>query len=133
VADLYFDHNVAVETALLLRNAGHTALSARDRSLERAGDQVHLLTAAESGSVLVTHNAKDFVLLHDAWLLWSRSWNVTEAHPGILVIPQPPVWSPNRAAQELAQFFQTIISLRNELYSWQSSRQWVRRTGPGGG
>lgn len=40
--------------------------------MERASDDAHLSLAARSGWILVTHNAKDFILLHAAWRRWAR-------------------------------------------------------------
>lgn len=40
--------------------------------MERASDDAHLSLTARSGWILVTHNAKDFILLHAAWRRWAR-------------------------------------------------------------
>ncbi len=72
MAEFYLDHNVARELAEHLCHAGHAARTARDLGTERASDDAHLSLAARSGWILVTHNAKDFVLLHAAWHRWSQ-------------------------------------------------------------
>ena len=56
MANFYTDHDVSLRVASLLRQLGHTAVTARDLGLERAGDDEHLLTAAQRGWILVTHN-----------------------------------------------------------------------------
>jgi hypothetical protein len=55
VADFYFDHNISVEIAGLLRMAGHTAVTADEIGLAGATDDEHLLVAAERRSILVSH------------------------------------------------------------------------------
>lgn len=87
MASFYTDHNVALQVALLLRQAGHTAVTARDLGLERAGDDVHLLMAAQHGWMLVTHNRQHFILLHDAWLRWFHAFEVSVRHAGVLLPP----------------------------------------------
>ncbi len=119
---------MAIETASLLQEAGHSAICARELGLESAGDQVQLLTAAQRRCVLVTHNAKDFALLHDAWRLWSATWQVTAIHAGLLIIPQAPIWLPDRAAQELVDLVDAGVQFANELYSWHTRRGWLRRS-----
>jgi hypothetical protein len=99
VADFYRDHNVARELADRLRDAGHGARTARELAMERAGDEAHLSLAAQSGRILITHNAKDFSLLHAAWQRWSADWKTSAHHAGILVLI-PPV-SPEEATREI--------------------------------
>jgi len=84
VASFDTDHDVALQVAVLLREHGHMALTARAIGLERAGDHEHLLTAAQRGWILVTHNRQDFFLLHDAWRRWFQVLNVSVVHAGIL-------------------------------------------------
>lgn len=73
MAAFYLDHNVALETARLLRKAGHSATTAREIGLAAVRDDEHLPRSASERRTLVTHNAGDFILLHDAWLRWSRA------------------------------------------------------------
>jgi len=56
--------------------------------MSRAGDQSHLLYAAQVQRTPVTNNIKDFLLLHRAWREWSRAWNTLQSHAGILLVPQ---------------------------------------------
>lgn len=72
----YTDHNVALRVAVELRSFGHLVATARERGRERAGDDEQLLVATLYAEILLSHNEKDFVLLHDARLRWSRAWNV---------------------------------------------------------
>jgi Domain of unknown function (DUF5615) len=127
LAAFYLDHDTPLEMARLLRLDGHDVIAARDADLERAGDQLHLLLATKMNRVLVTHNGKDFLLLHEAWLLWTQSWQVGVEHVAVLVIPQPPIWSPARAAREVADLVQSGVAQTNQLYAWQPSLGWTRR------
>ena len=101
MASFYTDHDVALQVALLLRQIGHTAITARDLGLERAGDDEHLLTAAQRGWILVTHNRQHFLLLHDAWRRWLRVFGVSTVHAGIL---HTPAWIPEPNSATLARF-----------------------------
>ena len=122
---LYGDHNVSRYLARLLREHGHTATNARELGLERATDGAHLLLAAERGWLLLTHNERDFVLLHDAWLRWSRSWGIAPQHAGILVLPQREDWGLTRTVSEIEAFLAVHPATINELYAWRASRGWV--------
>ena len=126
MADLYADHNIALPLVRLLRNRHHAVIAARDIGLDHARDDLHLLTAAERGWVLVTHDKADFELLHDAWRRWSQAWQVGRQHAGILVVPH---WAPGQMAQEIDAFLQSGPPLANALYRRQSrpDGQWVLR------
>ncbi len=66
MADLYFDNDVSVHLAAILRSVGHTVTLTRDLRRTRAFDEQQLVTALELGTSLVTHNYRDFLLLHRA-------------------------------------------------------------------
>jgi hypothetical protein len=134
VASFYIDNDTPLHIAVLLRGAGHTAVTARSLGLTAAKDDAQLLTAAQRGAVLVTHNAKDFSLLHSAWLRWSDAWGVGAQHAGILLLPQATAAERARGAMgadELAQFILDLVAqgspTTNELWQWQRGRGWVRR------
>ena len=124
---VYIDHDVSAQIAALLRNDGHDVLTTRERHLTRASDDEQLLVASQQGRVLITHNARDFVLLHNAWRRWSAAWQVTAVHAGILVIPQWPRLLPAEAARELHHFLVFRGAPANELHQWRASaRGWVQ-------
>jgi len=91
--------------------------------MERAGDDAHLFLASQSGWTLITHNAKDFILLHEAWLRWSKGWEVSAQHSGILILI-PPI-SPVAAAQEIERLIQRDVPLVNQVYIWRRSTGWI--------
>jgi hypothetical protein len=124
VASFYTDHDVALQLAMLLRQHGHMAFTARDIGLERAGDHEHLLTAAQRGWILVTHNRQDFFLLHDAWRRWFPVFNVSAVHAGILVLPHG---LPSQTVQRLEDFLLSGLPLSNELYVWRPMSGWTHR------
>jgi hypothetical protein len=121
VAGLYFDHNVDRRWKPPLEQSGHSVVLTRDLHLERADDALQLLTAAERGYVIVTHNEADFKLLQKAW----RQWPVAIHHAGILVAPQRR-WSPEEAAQRLASILLAGSPLTDELYWWTPEHDWRR-------
>jgi hypothetical protein len=84
-----------------LREHGHDAVVAQTLGLEAAADEEHLLLAADRRWTLVTHNKRDFVLLHGAWRVWTVAWDVKRSHHGIVIIPT--AWNTDRAAAQLAE------------------------------
>lgn len=121
MASFYLDHDVPAAIRLALQAFGRDAITSRDLHTERANDAEQLFTAAHHGRILITHNRRDFELLHHAWRLWSAP--ITPA--GILVIQQGR-WSAAEAAEELHDFVGSGQMLTNELYGWSPSRGWVR-------
>jgi len=138
VADFYLDNDVTQRIAVLLQGAGHSVMAAGWIGLRAGSDAEQLLRAAEEGWILISHNREDYMLLHEAWLRWSRSWGVTAAHAGILVIPQPRDFPPDQATRELSRFVGSGRPLANELYRrpvgarprwerWRLGRGWTGR------
>lgn len=105
-----------------MRAYGHDVLAAGQFGLARSRDDALVLYAAQQGRVFLTHNLKDFRLLHDAWHRWSTAWGVAPRHPGIVIYPQG--WPPVRAGQELASLLHRIPPGSNTLYVWEIDR-WV--------
>ncbi|MCA1724271.1 MAG: DUF5615 family PIN-like protein [Thermomicrobia bacterium] len=130
MAAFLLDHNVSAKLAPLLRFQGHVAITAREMNMETARDERILLTAATRALIVVTHNVKDFRLLHDAWLVWSRAWRVAPIHTGILIIPDNHQWSPEQAARAIEALIAPGVIVHNALYEWQSRDGWQRRTLP---
>lgn len=87
---LFFDHDVPKLIPTILRNRGGQVVTAFEMQRHEAGDEEHLLFAARQGYVVVTRNARDLLLLHNAWCLWFTDYAVspTPTHAGILIVPQ---------------------------------------------
>ena len=124
MARLYLDSDVSVRLAPLLQAAGHDAVTAANQGRRRATDEEQLLAAAQQGRILVTHNRKDFVLLHAAWQRWPTAWGVSApAHAGILVLDQA-------REPELTVALATLLAvtppvpLSNALYWWRFLGGW---------
>src|SRR5262245_52605686 len=92
MAIFYADENVSSLLNDLLRSHGHVVYATYDEGRSTATDGSQLLYAADRGWIVLTRNRADFMMLHDAWHLWSRSWNVRSEHAGIIVLE--PVQSP---------------------------------------
>ena len=133
----YLDNDVGQELAALLGAYGEDVTTAAREGLRSASDDEHLLRAAGQERLPVTHNRRDFLLLHQAWLRWSTAWGVQRSHAGILVIPQPPELTVVRAARDLTRFCQSGRYLGNGLFlrkfggrraTWEQWRIGLGRT-----
>jgi hypothetical protein len=139
LADFYLDHNVSRGMAVRLRRAGHTAHTADETGKAHASDDEHFLIAQLQGWILITHNWRDFKLLHDAWRRWvgahwPRTGIASPVHGGIVVIPQPDVqrrhWLPEHAAHEVALLLASRVTLTDALYRWRPSVGWEKHLAP---
>jgi hypothetical protein len=126
MADLYSDRDIGRGVSLGLRALGHTVITTEELGLDTATDDVQFLTALQRQRVLLTHNRKDFRLLHDAWRNWTNYWGIAQPHAGIVVPIQG--WQPEREIAEIDALLRQIESFENELYTWERDvRGWVRR------
>lgn len=118
MARLFFDHNVPFRLVSLLRVTGHDILLAREAGAARSTDDAVLLSSVRANRVLVTHNRRDFRLLHDAWLSWPPTFGVAfPAHRGILVLDVAP---PETLADVLATYLGGVSARRlaNAIFWW---------------
>jgi hypothetical protein len=83
-----------------------------------------LMAAAQRNRILVSHNWKDFRLLHLTWQHWASEWHVAQQHAGILIVPQS-LWTPDQMAQELVAFVSSPQPLMNTLHRWRQGLGWV--------
>lgn len=128
MASLYLDdHNVSLHLAPPLRAVGHDVVMARDLGLTRLTDEAQLLSAVRAGRVLITHNRRDFTLLHDAWLTWPAAFGLAlPPHPGILVLDPAPHETLSGALDALLAA--TLSApLANEIFWWHRRDGWRRR------
>ena len=103
MALFYLDNDVSVRLCPLLQGVGHQTIHTRERTQQRAHDEVQLVTALDLGGSLITHNYNDFAMLHRAWDLWRSRWGVSELHPPIIVLPHGP-------DVQLMQYVMTLLS-----------------------
>lgn len=86
MARAHLDANIPYPVWLDLRGRGHDVTHSRaSRELYRAPDGKEVLYAAQDERIIVSHNLKDFRLLHDAWRRWSDAWEVDRRHAGMLL------------------------------------------------
>lgn len=96
--------------------------------MARHNDDEHLLAASLRARILVTNNIRDFVLLHDAWIRWSRKWHVHSSHSGILALPNgTPI---ERTVELLCHFVNGVpLPVTNTMYIWDGS-DWEKYQTP---
>jgi hypothetical protein len=84
-----------------------------------------LTRMADLGRLLVSHNKRDMVLRHEAWLTWRSRWHASthplSDHAGILLVPHAPV-------PHLIQIIDAYAGLGNvsssRILSWTASDGW---------
>ncbi|HEV2108290.1 MAG TPA: hypothetical protein VGR16_08510 [Thermomicrobiales bacterium] len=79
--------------------------------------------------MLVTHDRKDFRLLHRAWIDWFREFGPgpPPAHANILLIPQPPLASVSQQAILLQAFLaerEPVEHRGSRFCVWSMSHGW---------
>lgn len=117
----YLDHDVPTDLAVFLTGAGYPSVTVRQLGTRTSPDSFHLLEAARSGRVLVSHNKRDYILLNDAWLRWSREWSIRPIHSGILLVPQI---STTRLFAAIIELLDSGPDLTNRIYRWTSAGRW---------
>jgi hypothetical protein len=122
VVAFYLDNDVSREVGTYLREHHHYVTHTRDQQQTRAHDEVQLLTALDLQALLVTHNYKDFAMLHRAWELWRVRWNIEEFHPCILVLPHGPS---ERLVDALLAMLQAGLPAQSTLYRLRASGVWI--------
>lgn len=123
MATLYLDEDVPHQLGSLLEIAGHTVYTTHRQGRAETSDGDQLLYAATNEWTIVTHNRKDFELLHDAWLRSTRAWSLNGQHPGILIISQ------RVSNHDNATVIDTLLSahanLDNQLFGYDTpSQSW---------
>jgi hypothetical protein len=84
MALIYLDEDVSVMVGPLLTRRGHDVIHAYDLNNRQVPDTEHLLFAASSGRVMLTHNREDFEELHRWWLALNAWGIMRRDHSGIL-------------------------------------------------
>jgi Domain of unknown function (DUF5615) len=127
MAASYVDESMALRLEGLLRSRGHLVSSTYGEGRLGAPDPHQLLFAAQRGWVLVTHNRRDYRLLHHAWHHWSYAWGTTQRHARVLAHDQVP----GQPVEELAALIHGLVvdpdvSLPNALFDWRRATGWRR-------
>ena len=124
MARLFVDHNFSYRVASSSALARHDVLTARAADCEDQPDDAVLLWSVQTSRLLVTHNRKDFKLLHDAWLSWPAAFGIAlPPHPGILVLDTS---TPDVLARVLATFLDDGAHERlpNRIVWWHRHDGW---------
>lgn len=118
--NLYLDDDLdANELVSRLQHEGHEVISPRAVSMSGAEDEAHLNYAAAQNLPLLTANTRDFLALHQAWLVEGRE------HAGLLLL-----YRENNAerdmtygqiARAVSRFEQSDIPLYN---TYQNLNMW---------
>lgn len=121
MALIYLDEDVSVAVGPLLAGRGHDVIHAFDLNNRQVPDPDHLLYAANSGRIMVTHNRKDFEELHRVWLAVT-SWGLMDrVHSGILT-----TWGQISAevwANLLDEFLLLNDAIRNQMWRWRRQQE----------
>ena len=118
MATFLFDNDADMRVARRLVRRGHLVTSAREARLDRASDREVLLSAARVRLIVVTHNERDFVALHDA---------ASTVHAGILALPHVPPEDVERLAAAIDALVESGQPLTGECYRLRTGG-WQRRT-----
>ncbi|MGH2532394.1 MAG: DUF5615 family PIN-like protein [Thermomicrobiales bacterium] len=119
----YLDEGVSYPLAGALRAVGYDAESVKDRSAFGWSDARQLSIAVDLGRTLITHNSKDYRLVHETLALWSRRWGVVGKtwHRGILIFPHLSVPELVPLVEGFANEWDDID---NRLFEWDRRRGW---------
>ena len=66
MTNLYLDHDISAYMVVPLRGRGHVVVTTDELGRSSASDDDLLLEAARMSHVFITHNLRDFALLHNA-------------------------------------------------------------------
>lgn len=126
MASIYLDEPVSDLQALPLRQRGHDALTTVQASNKEQSDVHQLPFATRTRRFLITHDLRDYPMLHEAWHELAREWGVTARtlHPGILILPPTARLDIARAAHEIDALVgrEEIV---NRLLRWKVPVGWV--------
>ncbi len=126
MAPFYLDENMAESFAGLLHVQGHEVLTTNQAGNKGQSDVRQLLFATRTGRTLITHDARDYPMLHEVWYALGREWDVSVAifHPGILILPVPRRLSVPEAAGVVEDVVDRV-AVANWLLMWKIPTGWV--------
>ena len=122
----YLDENVSEKLIPALRDQHHDVTSAIQSGQRTVSDALLLLDAARHGRIFITHNDRDFKLLHEAWRAWSTAWNGEEAarHAGILIIRTSNQTVVPVIVDAIQRLLPTVDTFENRLFRWNIRDDW---------
>ena len=122
----YVDEDVTEDISPLLRTRGHDSLTTTEAGNKGYKDPRQLAFASREGRVLIAANRFDFIMLHEAWLRWSRDWEAESlaVHAGILIVPSGSGKLAERLADEVDRLLSSGIDVRNRLFRWRADAGW---------
>jgi predicted nuclease of predicted toxin-antitoxin system len=132
LANLYLDENVTVRLFEPLASLGHDTVSANHLGHKGRTDAEQLLIATNLGRILVTYDRDDSLLLHEAWLEWSRAWDVPRTHAGIIVIHPVRGFTVDDIARSVHDgLSRESTPLANRIVGWKHHLGWYELRTPG--
>jgi predicted nuclease of predicted toxin-antitoxin system len=125
LANLYLDENATVRLIEPFTVLGHDAVSANYLGHKGRTDAEQLLIATNLGRVLATYDRDDFLMLHDARIVWSRAWGVPRTHAGIIILHP----ARNISVSEVARAVDDGLSMElapvaNRIFGWKRHLGW---------
>lgn len=127
MAQLYLNNDIGSSLRDRLRTLGHDALTTPESGRRQAHDAEQLVYAADLGRIVLTHNARHFLVLQQAWRHWADVWSVrpTPIRAGILAVPQSPIVEVEHMAHEIDSLIFSAATLANRYFEWIPGRGWV--------
>ncbi len=130
----YIDEDPQQELARTLRELGLDTLTTREAGTKGLSDARQLAFAVSQGRVLITCNARDFNLIHETLVLWSRRPGPGDEppHRGIMIVPNGSRMGLDGVTRIVAAFAETHDAdfVAGRLFEWLPDRGWVERSVP---
>lgn len=111
---LYLDEDVDISLAKALQQKGIDVLTTQEAGKKRLSDAEQLEFAVNTKRILLTHNKRDFILLHKNYIFEGRE------HHGIILSDQRPIGETLRGLSKLI-FSLTAEQMKNRrefLSNW---------------
>lgn len=111
---LYLDEDIDISLSIALKQKGINVLTTQESGHKRLSDTEQLEFAVNSKRAILTHNKRDFILLHKKYLLEGKE------HYGIILSDQRPIGEMLRGLSKLI-FSLTVEQMKNRkefLSNW---------------
>ena len=127
----FIDEDPQQDLAKTLGALGLDAVATREAGTKGASDARQLEFAAAQGRALITCNATDYALIHEALVLWSRRQGIADVppHPGILIVPNGSRMGLDGITEIVAEFAASPDAERlpGRLFEWVAGKGWLER------